>query len=57
MMEYLYLEEIKHHIDVSFTGLHTFGEIGLPAAKDPSDNIFLHNQTISIAMISEKDKA
>ena len=56
MMEYLYLEEIKHHIDVSFAGFHSFGEIGSPASRKPSEDILLHNQTITVALIAEKDK-
>lgn len=57
MMEYLYLEEIKHHIDVTFAGFHTFGEIGFPASRQASETILLHNQTMTIVVISEKDEA
>ncbi len=56
MMEYLYLEEIKYHIDVSFAGFHSFGEIGPSASRKPSEDILLHNQTITVALIAEKDK-
>lgn len=56
MMEYLYLEEIKQHIDVSFAGFHSFGEIGSPASRKPADDILLHNQTITVALIAKKDK-
>jgi len=55
MMEYLYLEDIKHHIDISFTGLHTFGEIGPPASRKVTHEVMLHNQTITIAMIARKE--
>jgi len=54
MMEYLYLEEIKQHIDVSFAGLHSFGEIGPSASRKPSDDILLHNQTITVALIAQR---
>jgi hypothetical protein len=55
MMEYLYLEDIKHHIDISFTGFHTFGEIGPSASRKGTDKTMLHNQTMTIAMIAKKE--
>jgi hypothetical protein len=55
MMEYLYLEDIKHHIDISFTGFHTFGEIGPPPSRKNAQETMLHNQTMTIAIIAEKE--
>ena len=51
MVEYLYLIDMKKHLNIPFIGFHSFGEIG------PFDNghrPILHNQTISIAILSEK---
>ena len=54
MMEYLYLEDIKRHLDITFAGCHTFGEIGC-AAVAGRGGVKLHNQTITIAVLSERE--
>ncbi|BAF72780.1 FIST N-terminal domain-containing protein [Sulfurovum sp. NBC37-1] len=55
MMEYLYLEDIKKHLGITFIGAHTFGEIGPPATSKKRSGTLLHNQTMTIALISEKE--
>jgi len=55
MMEFLYLEDIKRHSDITYAGFHTFGEIGRGASSILSNDIMLHNQTMTFAMISEKE--
>ncbi|SFV90609.1 Uncharacterized conserved protein [hydrothermal vent metagenome] len=56
MMEFLYLRDIKEHIDITYAGFHTFGEIGRGSSSIFSKEIMLHNQTMTIAMISKKDE-
>jgi hypothetical protein len=51
MMEHLFLVDIKRRLKVPFGGFHSFGEIGTLYG---SDKPVLHNQAISILVISEK---
>ncbi|WP_297525545.1 FIST N-terminal domain-containing protein [Sulfurovum sp.] len=55
MMEYLYLEDVKRHLDITFVGGHTFGEIGPPATSKKHSGTVLHNQTMTIALIAERE--
>jgi len=51
MVEYLYLMDMKKHLNIPFVGFHSFGEIGpFEQEGDP----LLHNQTVSIAILSQK---
>ena len=50
-MEALYLMYIKRNLHIPFAGFHTFGEIG---SVNESSASILHNQTISMAILSEK---
>jgi len=55
MMEYLYIEDIKRHLDITFIGFHSFGEIGYPASIKVQNDTLLHNQTMTMVFISDKD--
>jgi len=50
-LESLYLMDFKKTLKIPFIGFHSFGEIG-PTGRDHCS--VLHNQTISLAVISEK---
>jgi len=54
MMEHLYLIDIRRHLRMPFIGFHSFGEIG---SIHRNSAPLLHNQTMSIAVISEKEGA
>ncbi len=49
MMEYLYLMDLKRHLNIPFIGFHSFGEIG---AFENGGVSIIHNQTISLAILS-----
>jgi len=51
-METLYLMDLKRNLKIPFVGFHSFGEIG-PTNKE--NYSVLHNQTVSLAVISEKE--
>ena len=53
IMEYQYLFHIKKNIKITYSGFHTFGEIGR-AYKSNSEYI-LHNQTMTFTFILETD--
>jgi len=53
MMEYLYIEDIKRHLDITFIGFHSFGEIGYPATGKVQNDTLLHNQTMTMILISD----
>ena len=54
MMEFVYLMDLKHHLNMPFVGFHSFGEIGPIEVNSQS---VLHNQTISLAILTPiKDK-
>ncbi|SFV68014.1 Uncharacterized conserved protein [hydrothermal vent metagenome] len=55
MMEYLYLEDVKRHLDITFVGGHTFGEAGPSSTSKKHSDTVLHNQTMTIALISERE--
>ncbi len=50
-MEALYLMYLKRNLHIPFAGFHTFGEIGSVNGFSAS---ILHNQTISMAILSER---
>jgi hypothetical protein len=52
LMEFVYLMELKKALHIPFIGFHSFGEIG---SVNPENISILHNQTISIAVLSERE--
>jgi len=52
LMEFVYLMDLKRTLHVPFIGFHSFGEIG---SINPENISMLHNQTISIAVLSERE--
>jgi len=52
LMEFVYLMDLKKKLHMPIIGFHSFGEIG---TTDPKRLSVLHNQTISIAVLSEKE--
>jgi len=52
LMEFVYLMDLKKNLHVPFIGFHSFGEIG---SINPENFSMLHNQTISIAILSERE--
>jgi hypothetical protein len=52
-METLYLMHLKQSLRMPFVGFHTFGEFGPVNSRSAS---VLHNQTISLAVLSERRK-
>ena len=53
IMESLYLMNLKQSLKIPFVGFHSFGEIGPASTEEYS---VLHNQTISLAVISQKEQ-
>ena len=52
-MEFVYLMDLKKRLHMPIIGFHSFGEIGTTNQEHYS---MLHNQTISIAVLSERSK-
>jgi len=52
LMEFVYLMDLKKKLHLPFIGFHSFGEIG---SVNTGGESVLHNQTMSIAILSEKE--
>jgi len=52
LMEFVYLMDLKKKLQLPFIGFHSFGEIG---SVDEGKYSVLHNQTISVAILSERE--
>ena len=53
MMEYIYLMDLKKHLNMPIAGFHSFCEIG-PLSKE--DTSVLHNQTITVISLYPKER-
>lgn len=55
IMEYQYLYHLKKNRNITFSGFHTFGEIGPACPK--CRKFLLHNQSVTMAFICEANRS